>query len=71
MDAQVLVYHDIIGYDVERVPKFVKQYHSVNPFILESIQAYTDVVKNKCFPEEKHSFTMKEDELKGLYGSKQ
>ncbi len=47
MDAQVLVYHDILGYGVERLPKFVKQYHSLNPFILESIQAYTaDVKKN-------------------------
>ncbi|WP_141432616.1 3-methyl-2-oxobutanoate hydroxymethyltransferase [Bacillus sp. 03113] len=70
VDAQVLVYHDIVGYGVERVPKFVKQYHSVNPFILESIQAYTADVKNKRFPEEKHSFTMKEEELKALYGGK-
>lgn len=71
VDSQVLVYHDILGYGVERVPKFVKQYHSMNPFILESIQAYTDDVKNKRFPEEKHSFTVKEEELKGLYGGKQ
>ncbi|WP_028401248.1 3-methyl-2-oxobutanoate hydroxymethyltransferase [Ectobacillus panaciterrae] len=70
VDSQVLVYHDILGYGVERVPKFVKQYRSVNPFILESIQAYTADVKNKRFPEEKHSFTMKEEELKGLYGGK-
>ncbi|MFZ7943059.1 MULTISPECIES: 3-methyl-2-oxobutanoate hydroxymethyltransferase [Bacillaceae] len=68
VDGQVLVYHDILGYGVERVPKFVKQYHSVNPFMVESIVAYTSDVKNKQFPEEKHSFTMKEDELKVLYG---
>lgn len=71
VDSQVLVYHDILGYGVERVPKFVKQYHSLNSFILESIRAYTADVKNKRFPEEKHSFTMKEEELKGLYGGKQ
>jgi 3-methyl-2-oxobutanoate hydroxymethyltransferase len=71
VDGQVLVYHDILGYGVERVPKFVKQYHSVNPFILESIQAYAADVKAKRFPEEKHSFTMKEEELKVLYGGKQ
>lgn len=69
-DGQVLVYHDILGYGVERVPKFVKQYHSLNPFILESIQAYISDVKNRQFPEEQHSFTMKEQELKGLYGGK-
>lgn len=27
VDAQVLVYHDVLGNGVERVPKFVKQYH--------------------------------------------
>jgi 3-methyl-2-oxobutanoate hydroxymethyltransferase len=68
VDGQVLVYHDILGYGVERVPKFVKQYYSLNPFILESIQSYVQDVKTKNFPEEKHSFTMKERELSGLYG---
>ncbi|MGN2621000.1 3-methyl-2-oxobutanoate hydroxymethyltransferase [Bacillus stercoris] len=70
VDAQILVYHDIIGYGVERTPKFVKQYYTVSPFIIESIQAYRDDVKNKHFPEEKHAFSMMEDEMKGLYGSK-
>ncbi len=68
VDGQVLVYHDILGYGVERVPKFVKQYHSANPFMIESIQAYAADVRNKRFPEEKHTFTMKEQELKALYG---
>ncbi|MDR7002395.1 3-methyl-2-oxobutanoate hydroxymethyltransferase [Neobacillus niacini] len=71
VDSQVLVYHDILGYGVERVPKFVKQYHSLNSIILESIQAYTADVKKKRFPEEKHSFTIKEEELRSLYGGKQ
>ncbi|MFL9651849.1 3-methyl-2-oxobutanoate hydroxymethyltransferase [Exiguobacterium chiriqhucha] len=71
VDAQVLVYHDILGYGVDRVPKFVKQYQSLNPFILESIQAFTTDIKAGRFPEEKHTFTMKEEELKGLYGSEQ
>lgn len=71
VDSQAIVYHDILVHGVEPVPKFVKQYHSVNPFILESIQAYTADVKNKRFPEDKHSFTMKEVELKGLYGGNQ
>lgn len=70
VDGQVLVYHDILGYGVERVPKFVKQYHSVNPFMIESIQAYAAEVKNKQFPEDKHSYTMKDEQLKALYGGK-
>jgi 3-methyl-2-oxobutanoate hydroxymethyltransferase len=71
VDGQVLVYHDILGYGVERVPKFVKQYHSVNPFMIESIQAYAADVKNNQFPEDKHTFTMKEEDLKVLYGGKE
>jgi 3-methyl-2-oxobutanoate hydroxymethyltransferase len=68
VDGQVLVYHDILGYGVDRVPKFVKQYHAVNPFMIESIQAYASDVKSNQFPDDKHSFTMKEEELKVLYG---
>ncbi|WP_423798938.1 3-methyl-2-oxobutanoate hydroxymethyltransferase [Neobacillus sp. SAB-20_R2A] len=71
VDGQVLVYHDILGYGVERVPKFVKQYHSVSPFMIESIQAYAEDVKNKQFPEDKHSYTMKEEQLLVLYGGKE
>jgi 3-methyl-2-oxobutanoate hydroxymethyltransferase len=67
-DGQVLVFHDILGYGVDRVPKFVKQYHCLNPFIVESIQSYAAEVKDKKFPDDQHSFTMKEEELKGLYG---
>lgn len=70
VDGQVLVYHDILGYGVERVPKFVKQYNSLDSSILESIQLYISDVKDGRFPEEQHSFTMKEQELKGLYGGK-
>jgi 3-methyl-2-oxobutanoate hydroxymethyltransferase len=70
VDGQVLVYHDIIGYGVDRVPKFVKQYNNIHSQIVEGIQSYVTEVKTLVFPEEQHSFTMKEEELKGLYGGK-
>ena len=34
VDGQVLVYHDLISYGVNRVPKFVKQYTSVQEEIV-------------------------------------
>lgn len=68
VDGQVLVFHDILGYGVERVPKFVKQYHSLNPFIIESIQSYGSDVKNGIFPENQHTFTMNEQELEKWHG---
>ncbi|GLB57967.1 3-methyl-2-oxobutanoate hydroxymethyltransferase [Cytobacillus sp. NCCP-133] len=67
-DGQVLVYHDVLGYGVERVPKFVKQYQNLNPAIQDSLAAYCAEVKNGTFPEDVYSFTMKEEELLSLYG---
>lgn len=67
-DGQVLVYHDMISYGVDRVPKFVKQFTNVNDLIHSGLSDYVTEVKNSTFPEDKHSFTMKDEELKGLYG---
>ncbi|PFE24796.1 3-methyl-2-oxobutanoate hydroxymethyltransferase [Bacillus anthracis] len=71
VDGQVLVYHDLISYGVNRVPKFVKQYTSVQGEIVRGISQYVTEVKTGQFPEEKHSFTMKEEECLALYGGKQ
>ncbi|PFE48918.1 3-methyl-2-oxobutanoate hydroxymethyltransferase [Bacillus cereus] len=71
VDGQVLVYHDLISYGVNRVPKFVKQYTSVQEEIVRGISQYVMEVKTGQFPEEKHSFTMKEEECLALYGGKQ
>ncbi|ARV91783.1 MULTISPECIES: 3-methyl-2-oxobutanoate hydroxymethyltransferase [Bacillus] len=71
VDGQVLVYHDLISYGVNRVPKFVKQYTSVQEEIVRGISQYVTEVKARQFPEEKHSFTMKEEECLALYGGKQ
>lgn len=69
-DGQVLVFHDVISYGVDRVPKFVKQYASVNEPILQGLSKYVAEVKANSFPEEKHMYTMKDEELAGLYGGK-
>ncbi|MBN8200256.1 MULTISPECIES: 3-methyl-2-oxobutanoate hydroxymethyltransferase [Bacillaceae] len=69
-DGQVLVYHDVLGYGVERVPKFVKQYENLNPIICDSLAAFSAEVKNGSFPDDSHSFNMKEEELMSLYGGK-
>ncbi|MEY2301475.1 3-methyl-2-oxobutanoate hydroxymethyltransferase [Bacillus tropicus] len=71
VDGQVLVYHDLISYGVNRVPKFVKQYTSVQEEIVRGISQYVTEVKTGQFPEEIHSFTMKEEECLALYGGKQ
>ncbi|HZG71929.1 MAG TPA: 3-methyl-2-oxobutanoate hydroxymethyltransferase [Chondromyces sp.] len=67
-DGQVLVFHDVIQYGVERVPKFVKTYGNANELISTSISSYVKEVKSGQFPSKEHSFTMKEEELNTLYG---
>lgn len=70
-DGQVLVYHDILTYGVDRVPKFVKPYANVNEQITGGLQTYVNEVRNGLFPDDQYSFTMKEEELKALYGGKE
>ncbi len=67
-DGQVLVYHDVLTYGVERVPKFVKQYTEINSKIKQAISAYAAEVKGGSFPQDEHSFSMKDEELLSLYG---
>ncbi|MCJ7839481.1 3-methyl-2-oxobutanoate hydroxymethyltransferase [Lederbergia sp. NSJ-179] len=69
-DGQVLVFHDLVNFGVERVPKFVKQYSDVNQVLEKGLSEYVNDVKQGEFPTGKHSFTMKENELELLYGGK-
>ncbi|MFD1738522.1 3-methyl-2-oxobutanoate hydroxymethyltransferase [Bacillus salitolerans] len=69
-DGQVLVYHDVINYGVSRVPKFVKTYTDSQQQIVEGLKEFVTEVKQHEFPTEKHSFTMKSEELSNLYGGK-
>ncbi|WP_273852289.1 3-methyl-2-oxobutanoate hydroxymethyltransferase [Guptibacillus spartinae] len=67
-DGQVLVYHDVIGYGTGHVPKFVKQYSHVSEMISTAVSEYVSEVKGRQFPEQKHSFNMKAEQLSGMYG---
>ncbi|EMK1528422.1 3-methyl-2-oxobutanoate hydroxymethyltransferase [Listeria monocytogenes] len=67
-DGQVLVYHDIIGYGISRRAKFVKAYADIDERIEPALASYVKEVKAATFPEVQHSFTMAEEDLKGLYG---
>lgn len=55
-DGQVLVYHDILNYGVDRLPKFVKSYADLNVTIKQAIDSYRYDVREKSFPTDKHSF---------------
>ena len=70
-DGQVLVYHDVLGYGVERVPKFVKQYVNVQQTMQQALAEYVADVKTRQFPSDEQSFTMNEQQWLALYGGKQ
>ncbi|MBS4173250.1 3-methyl-2-oxobutanoate hydroxymethyltransferase [Bacillus sp. FJAT-49736] len=69
-DGQVLVFHDLLSFGVDRVPKFVKKYSDINELAIESIGQYIRDVKSGAFPEESHSFSMQAEELTHFYGGK-
>ena len=65
-DGQVLVTNDMLGLFDRFVPKFVKQYVKLSGHILSGMKQYKEEVEKGIFPDEEHSFTIKEEELKKL-----
>ena len=61
-DGQVLVYHDLLGYQ-EGGPRFVKQYAQLGPEIQRALEAYAAEVRAGTFPEQQHTYSMPEEEL--------
>ncbi len=60
-DGQVLVFHDLLRYGSNiRDKRFVKSYANVGDTIREAIASYVNDVKEKAFPEEKHSFPLQD-----------
>lgn len=62
-DGQVLVYHDILKYGVDRLPKFVKPYADFNIHGEDAVKSYVSEVKNGTFPTDAQSFLMKDKSL--------
>ena len=67
-DGQILVYQDMLGTFTDYVPKFVKHFANIGEEMTKAFKAYDEEVKNKTFPDDEHSFQMKNEEaLKRLY----
>nr|WP_289036629.1 3-methyl-2-oxobutanoate hydroxymethyltransferase [uncultured Allobacillus sp.] len=67
-DGQVLVYHDLLQYGVERLAKFVKPQANLNESIDQAIRTYISEVKTTAFPSDEHTYAINDDVLDGLYG---
>lgn len=67
-DGQVLVYHDLLQYGVDRLAKFVKAYGNMNDHTHDALSTYVAEVKEGKFPQKENTYTVDEEALKGLYG---
>jgi 3-methyl-2-oxobutanoate hydroxymethyltransferase len=62
-DGQVLVWHDLLGLYEGHAPRFVKQYADLAPTIGAAVELYASEVREGAFPEERHTYSMTEEEL--------
>lgn len=65
-DGQVLVLHDVLGLYGDFKPKFAKRYADLGAAVVEALRAFDAEVRSGAFPDDDHSFTMKESELEAL-----
>src|SRR5690625_1640520 len=61
--GQVLVYHDLIQYGVDKFPKFVKTYANFNKYGEQAFQNYVEEVKKGQFPLEEHTYPLKNKDI--------
>ncbi len=55
-DGQVLVLHDLVGFNDAWTPRFAKRYAELGREVVRAAQAYVGEVKDGVFPTEAHAF---------------
>ncbi|ATW26295.1 3-methyl-2-oxobutanoate hydroxymethyltransferase [Candidatus Formimonas warabiya] len=66
-DAQVLVFHDILGLFERFTPKFVKRYADIGKTIIDALSTYSNEVRSGEFPTPHHSFGLSAEEIEKMY----
>lgn len=56
-DGQVLVLHDLLGFDQGFSPKFLKKYANLGAVVADALKSYDNEVKHQLFPKAEHSFS--------------
>jgi 3-methyl-2-oxobutanoate hydroxymethyltransferase len=70
-DGQVLVYHDLLGFEDRMRPKFVRRYAELGAAAVEAMAAYADDVRAGRFPayDESYHLSAEVAESLALYGA--
>lgn len=55
-DGQVLVYHDVLGLDDHRPPKFVRRYAALQADAVSALAAWASDVRDRRFPSDAESY---------------
>jgi 3-methyl-2-oxobutanoate hydroxymethyltransferase len=55
-DGQVLVLHDLVGFNDAWTPRFAKRYAELGREVVRAAQAYVGEVKDGVFPTDAHAF---------------
>ena len=63
-DGQVLVFHDVVGAFKKFKPRFVRSYADVQAVMQKAIGKFVKDVRNGRFPQKKHGFGMRSEEIK-------
>jgi len=55
-DGQILVFHDLLGLNSRKPPKFVKAYTNLRETARQAIMSYVEEVQNGTFPNDSHCY---------------
>jgi 3-methyl-2-oxobutanoate hydroxymethyltransferase len=62
-DGQILLCYDLLGVFTDFKPKFTKRYSNLTEVAVSGIKQYVAEVKAGKFPDDEHSYTVKDEEL--------
>lgn len=65
-DGQVLVFHDVLGLHDGHLPKFVRQYASLQETAISALRDFFSDIEKGNFPNEDESYTMTEEAAQAL-----
>lgn len=56
-DGQVLVFHDLLGINIQSAPRFLKIYAQIGTDMVDALKEYVADVREGKYPDEKHSYS--------------